>query len=83
VARYEVYRSTKPYFIPGGADAQKIADVAPPASGATVGYADAGAFGSPTGAYFYVVVTVDRAGQAYPASNRVGAFSFGLTPGAP
>jgi hypothetical protein len=35
VARYEVYRSTQPYCIPGDADAQKIADVAPPASGAT------------------------------------------------
>ena len=83
VARYEVYRSTQPYFAPGDADAQKLADVPPPAAGSTVSYTDAAAFGSPTGAYFYVVVTVDRAGLAYPASNRVGAFTFGLTPGAP
>ncbi len=83
VTRYEVYRSTNPYFTPGGADAQKLNDVPPPAAGNTVNYTDAGAFSSPTGAYFYAVVTVDRAGLMYPPSNRVGAFSFGLTPGAP
>jgi hypothetical protein len=83
VARYEVYRSANPYFAPGDADAQKLADVSPPATGSTVSYTDAAAFDSPTGGYFYVVVTVDRAGLVYPASNRVGAFTFGLTPGAP
>jgi len=83
VARYEVYRSTNPYFAPGDADAQKLTDVPPPAAGDTVSYTDADAFTSPTGGYFYVVVTVDRAGLSYLASNRVGAFSFELTPGAP
>jgi hypothetical protein len=83
VARYEVYRSTEPYFMPGDSGAEKLADVPPPASGSTVSCSDPAAFGSPTGGYFYVVVTVDRAGLVYPPSNRVGAFTFGLTPGAP
>jgi hypothetical protein len=83
VTRYEVYRSTNPYFAPGDADSQKLTDVSPPASGVTVAYTDAAAFGSPTGGYFYLVLTVDRAGLVYPPSNRAGAFSFSLTPGAP
>ena len=80
VARYEIYRSTKPYFSPGDLGAQKIADVLPP-FGATVYAADSTAFAAPPTAYFYLIQVVDVAGQAYPASNRAGAFGFTLTPG--
>jgi hypothetical protein len=80
VARYELYRSAKPYFSPGDPGAQKIDDVLPP-FGATVNAADATAFTVPPTAYFYLIQVVDVAGQAYPASNRAGAFGFILTPG--
>ncbi len=84
VARYEVYRSTtSPYFLPDDPDAQKLADVSPPALGAIASYTDSTAFNVPPNAYFYVIVAVDRAGQIYPPSNRVGAFNFELTPGTP
>lgn len=49
--------------------------------GGTVYAADSTAFAAPPTAYFYLIQVVDVAGQAYPASNRAGAFGFTLTPG--
>jgi hypothetical protein len=80
VGHYEVDRSIAPYFLPGDPGVQKLADVQPPASSTN----DPNALASPPSAYFYLVQVVDAAaGQAYPASNRTGAFSFVLTRGAP
>ena len=74
---------TNPYFLPDDPDAQKLADVPPPASGTHASYTDSTAFNVPPNADFYAIVAVDRAGQIYPPSNRVSVFNFALTPGTP
>ncbi len=82
VVRYEVYRSTNPYLTP--ADGQKLApDVSPLGLDAQATFVDTGAFDPPLTNYYYVVVAVGAGEVRSPASNRVGAFHFGLTSGAP
>ena len=83
VDHYEVYRSTTPYFSPGGTDSVKLdPDVAPAlAAGDELSFTDSDAFAEPGTSYFYVVQPVDANGQFYPKSNRTGVFSFALTPG--
>jgi hypothetical protein len=83
IARYEVYWSLNPYFSPGGADAYKLGEVAAPGPGQPVSYVDSAAFAQPLRNYFYAVRAIGAAGAIGPASNRVGAFHFTLTPGAP
>lgn len=79
---YEVWRSAAPYFAPGAAGSVIIAN-APAnctAAGGVFTCDDAGAAGDPAANHFYFV----RAGNATAAaadSARVGAFTFGLTPG--
>ncbi|MCX6030419.1 MAG: S8 family serine peptidase [Chloroflexi bacterium] len=81
IVRYEVYRSTNPYLTP--ADGQKLVpDVTPPDLGNQATYVDTGAFDPPLTNYYYVVVAVGAEEVRSPASNRVGAFHFGLMPGA-
>ncbi len=80
VVRYEVYRSTNPYLTP--ADGQKLApDVTPPGLWQQATYVDTAAFDPPLTNYYYVVVAVGAGEVRSLASNRVGAFHFGLTPG--
>lgn len=81
VIRYEVYRGTSPYLVPGSADAAKLVDAPPPAVGQEGSYEDATAFDLPLTNYFYAVRIVDLNGQ--PISNRSGTFNFALQPGAP
>jgi hypothetical protein len=79
VDHYAVYRSlTAPYFAPPGAGSRLTPDVSP----ASPTYTDLAA--DLTGAgntYFYVVVPMNPSDEPVGASNRTGAFVFGLTPG--
>jgi hypothetical protein len=82
VVRYEVYRSTNPYFTP--ASGQKLSpDVSPPGAGNQATFTDAGAFAAPLTNYYYLVLAIGAGEAQSPASNRVAAFHFPLTPGAP
>jgi hypothetical protein len=83
VGRYEVYRSTNPFFTVGGADSLKVAEVLPPAQGATVNWTDPDVGGPSATAYFYVIRPVSNAGAPVPPSTRVGFYRFTLSPGAP
>lgn len=79
---YEVWRSTTPYFTPGSAGTEVLANAAGDCvrSGGTFTCADPGATGSPDVNYFYLV----RAGNGANAaadSTRVGEFDFALQPG--
>jgi parallel beta-helix repeat protein len=81
VVRYEVYRSTNPYFTP--ASGQKLnPDVSPPGMGNQATFTDAAAFAAPLTNYYYLVLAVGAGEVRSPASNRVAAFHFPLTPGA-
>jgi hypothetical protein len=80
IARYEVYRSTNPYFAPGDQGSQKLGVVTAPGLDNPASYVDTAALGQ---TYFYVVLALSAGGSPSPASNRVGAFHFTLTPGAP
>jgi len=81
VARYEAYRSTSPYFT--AAAGQKLSpDVSPPGAGNQASFTDAAAFAAPLTNYYYLVLAVGAGEARSPASNRVGAFHFPLTPGA-
>jgi hypothetical protein len=79
-ASYQVRRSTTPYFTAGDWS-ELLADVPAPGSGNTVSFTDASAFNSAAASYFYAILPTDANGQPYLVSNRVGAFSFPLTPG--
>jgi hypothetical protein len=82
VAHYEVYRSTNPYFAPGGPDSTRLLpDVPPPGTGNEVSYTDAGAFSPPMTDYFYAILAVDTGGRSYVGQKRVGTFNFALMPG--
>jgi hypothetical protein len=83
IVRYEVWRSTDPYFMPGEAGSQKfISDPPTPGMGNEAIFMDA--FGEPLPTnYYYVVVAVGAGEATSPPSNRVAAFHFTLTPGAP
>jgi hypothetical protein len=81
IVRYEVYRGTSPYFTP--ATGQKLSsDVTPPGVGNQATFTDADAFATPLTNYYYLVQAVGAGEARSPASNRVAAFHFGLTPGA-
>jgi hypothetical protein len=79
VARYEVYRSTDPYFAP---DSGSLLDdnVEAPGKDSQVIFPDL--FDEPRVNTYYVVMAVGVGEIRSPASNRVGAFHFTLTPGA-
>jgi hypothetical protein len=83
IVRYEVWRSTDPYFMPGEAGSQKFIPNPPtPGLGKEAIFMDA--FGEPLPTnYYYVVVAVGAGEATSPPSNRVAAFHFTLTPGAP
>ena len=68
-----VWRSTTPYFTPGGT-AYDTVSVSPWQSD------DAGARGNPAVNHFYLV-TDELSGGASSTSNEVGEFDFALTPG--
>jgi hypothetical protein len=78
VTGYEVYRSTNPYFMPGGSDSQQIGG-----AGSEATFTDGSAFNLPLTSYYYAVLAVGAGGAKSPASNRVGVFSFTLAPGMP
>lgn len=84
VDHYEVWRSESPYFTPGAAGSTKISgNLPPPASpGTAMEFTDTASHaGNPDVQDYYVVLAVGANGQPSPASNRVGAFDFRLTPG--
>ena len=78
--RYEVYRSTNPYFTPDSGSLLD-GDVEAPGVGNQAIFPDP--FGEPRVNYYYVVLAVGAEEVRSPASNRVAAFHFTLTPGAP
>jgi hypothetical protein len=46
-------------------------------------FTDAAAFAAPLTNYYYLVLAIGAGEAQSPASNRVAAFHFMLTPGAP
>jgi hypothetical protein len=78
VVRYEVWRSVKPYFVPG--DASSPMPVGQPT---TPGYSDTGAATDITTNYAYIVRAVNQYGKVSGSSNRVMEFGFALVPGTP
>ena len=79
VARYEVYRSTNPYFTPDGGSLLD-GNVSAPGMGNQATFSDP--FGEPRVNYYYIVVAVGAGEAQSPASRPVGAFHFTLMPGA-
>ncbi len=73
--KYQVFRSSTPYFMPG--DSSSLLPLFEPSG---LSYPDVGAL-TPVNAYFYVVKAVSAAPAAGANSNRVGKFTFQLTPG--
>lgn len=80
VVSYQVFRSDKPYFAPGGSDSTRMMDVAAPGVGLEASYTDPGPFTAPS-AYYYAVVAVDAEGFSSPPSARRGVITFELTRG--
>ena len=81
VDHYEVWRSAAPYFTPDPDDPEsEMHKVFPPDVGNQVSYPDSDTAGM---RYFYVVLPMSASSMPYPASNRVGMFSFALAPGTP
>jgi len=70
---YQVWRSTAPYFDPGGTDAGWV-------NGAPWQFDDVGALGDAAENHFYRVVGVKSDGSA-TISPRTGEFDFALSPG--
>ena len=79
VTGYEVYRSASPYFAPGAGN--KLGSASASGAGNPASYTDE-TLTDPLAAYFYIVRGVGDGDAVSPASNRVGVFRFGLTPGA-
>jgi len=79
VVRYEVYRNTNHYFTPDGGSLLD-GDVPAPGVGNQAIFPDP--FGEPRVNYYYRVLAVGAGEAKSPASNRVAAFHFPLTPGA-
>ena len=77
--RYEVYRSTNPYFTPDGGSLLD-GNVSAPGMGNKATFSDP--FGEPRVNYYYIVVAVGAGEAQSPASRPVGAFHFTLMPGA-
>ena len=75
--RYEVWRSAKPFFMPGDAGSTKLADV--PYTGATtLGYTDEGAAGNPSENYYWAVAGANACGAVAAPDARSGEFDFEL-----
>jgi hypothetical protein len=81
VTSYEVWRSTKPYFLPvvGDPDIGKLIDVLPP-FGSTV---SASVGTELNGSINYYLVRAVAGATVSNPSNRVGVFMFGVVPGDP
>jgi hypothetical protein len=79
IVRYEVYRSTNPYFTPDSGEMLNP-NVSPPGLGNQATFTDP--FGEPHINHYYAVVAVGAGETKSPASNRVGAFHFTFVPGA-
>lgn len=77
---YEVWRSTQPYFVPGGPGAAKLGDV-PLAGSMTLTFNDPDGAGDPAANHFYVVRGINTCGAVSEPSPRVATFSFALTAG--
>ena len=73
-ARYQVFRSSRPYFKPG--DWSSPLPLVEP-----TGLSHGDPVLADASAYFYVVKAVSAAPEAGPSSKLVGKFSFGLVPG--
>ena len=81
---YEVWQSPQPYFDPanpGPGAAPPGYTGAPALVGSTVTYPDTPT--NPTNGAFYIVRGVNAAGVTSAPSNRVGVFTFAVTPGNP
>jgi hypothetical protein len=78
VVRYEVWRSDKPYFVPGD-----ISSPTPVSQPLTPGYVDTGAATDITTNYAYIVRAVNQYGKVSVPSNRRMEFGFALIPGSP
>jgi len=77
---YEVWRSAAPYFAPGDAGSQRIADAIPADPGSTITYADPTSHLGDAGANdYYIVRTIYASGKAAPASSSDGCFDFSLS----
>lgn len=75
-ATYDVFRAAdQPYFTPGAAYASGV-------TGITHTDPDTGVIGNTAHSHYYLIRAV-HGGLISTGSNRVGAFSFGLTPGSP
>lgn len=75
---YELWRSTTPYFTPGGSGTSQVYD------GKAFSFLDKDdgpTVGDPAVNYFYVLRTVNCAGTSSADSYPVGEFDFALTPG--
>ncbi len=81
VTRYEVWRSSDPYFTPGDEGSEKRGEALPPDSGSQGSYPDTDALGTAGTSYFYVVLPVSASVIPYPPSNQVGVVNFALVPG--
>ncbi len=77
VTSYQTFGSAQPYFKPG--DWSSPAPLFDPTPG-DLTFTDTGALTAP-GGRFYVVKAISAAGQASANSNRVGKFTYQLTPG--
>ena len=77
-ARYELWRSSSPYSAPGDSSATPLAELTPPSSGSDLSYTDGDA--SAAGGSYYVVKALSTSGHASALSNRVGRFTYILSP---
>jgi len=73
VPYYEIWRSSQPYFNPGDLLAVRLAQVASPAQGSTISYADVN---PPAGPSFYLVKAIDADGVASAPSGPLGLMGF-------
>lgn len=75
--RYEVWRSERPFFAPGDADATKAGDVAY-AGAAVMSFTDNGMAGQPSVNHYWVVVGANACGATATPVARSGEFDFEL-----
>ncbi len=69
VTKYQLWRSTNPYFTPGGTPS---AEVAAPATS----YTDPGVVADPDSNWYYIVRAVSAASLSSANSNRAGEFGL-------
>jgi len=79
INRFEVYRSTSPYFTPD--TGSWLDNVGPVGMGNEASYLDTTAYGEPLTAYYYIVLAVKDGEIKSPVMTRGGAFHFELEPG--